>query len=120
LLTFNASFGSVHDTFSTDVDQRGFFLSLSTFAICGFEERRSQSVPDKILRFFRMGLLWRGKTKLAMKKGKISRNDVVMLSAVCVGLMSIVLLLPENHPTLSGFVLAFYAVLSYVAIERVK
>ncbi len=55
-----------------------------------------------------------------MKNKRISKNDVVTLGAVYVGLLSIVLLLPENHPMLSGFVLATYAVVSYVAIERVK
>jgi hypothetical protein len=55
-----------------------------------------------------------------MKNDRASKKEVGVLGAVYVGLLLIVILLPETNPALSGFVLALYAVVSYVAIERVK
>ncbi len=55
-----------------------------------------------------------------MKKEIISRKDVFVLGAVYLGLLSLVIILPESMPTLSGLVLALYAVVSYLTIERIK
>lgn len=55
-----------------------------------------------------------------MKNDRISRKDVFVLGAVYLGLLSLVCILPESKPTLSGIVLALYAVVSYFTIERIK
>ena len=54
------------------------------------------------------------------KQNTVSKKDVMVLCAVYIGLLSLVFVLPENRPTLSGFVLALYALVSFVTIERIK
>jgi hypothetical protein len=60
-----------------------------------------------------------GKDK-SLKKDRISRKDVLVLGAVYVGLLSLVSILPENNSILSGFVLAVYAIASFIAVEHIK
>ena len=55
-----------------------------------------------------------------MKKDQISKKDVVVLGAVYVGLLSLVLILPENNSALNAIVLGLYAIASLVAVERTK
>ncbi len=55
-----------------------------------------------------------------MKKDRISKRDVVVLALVYVGLLSLVLILPEDNSLLSGVVLGLYALVSFVAVERTK
>ena len=55
-----------------------------------------------------------------MKHERISKKDVLLLGFVYVGLLALVLLLPENNSILSGVILGLYAIVSYVAVERMK
>jgi hypothetical protein len=60
-----------------------------------------------------------GKDK-SLKKDRISRKDVFVLGAVYIGLLSLVLVLPENNSILSGIALAVYAIASFIAVDHIK
>ncbi len=55
-----------------------------------------------------------------MKKDRISKRDVFVLALVYVGLLSLVLVLPEDNSLLSGVILGLYAIVSFVVVERAK
>jgi hypothetical protein len=57
---------------------------------------------------------------MRMKKEKLSRKDLFVLGSVYAGLLSLVLVLPENNPLLSGFVLAVSAIVSLVVVQHIK
>ncbi len=56
----------------------------------------------------------------SMKKDKISKKDLLLLVLVYVGLLAIVLILPENNSLLSGVILGSYAIVSFVVVERIR
>lgn len=55
-----------------------------------------------------------------MRKEKFSAKDVLVLGSVYVGLLSLVLVLPENNPLLSGFVLGATAIVSMMVVQHIK
>ncbi len=55
-----------------------------------------------------------------MKKDRISKKDLLLLGLVYVGLLAIVLILPENNSLLSGVILGSYAIVSFVVVERIR
>ncbi len=55
-----------------------------------------------------------------MKKDRISKRDVFVLALVYLGLLGLVMSLPENNSVLSGVILGLYATVSTVAVERIR
>jgi hypothetical protein len=53
-----------------------------------------------------------------MKKESTPRSELIRLGLVYCGLLALLFLLPENNPTLNGFVLALYAAVSFIGMER--
>jgi hypothetical protein len=56
---------------------------------------------------------------IKLKKQNTSRKDILVVGFVYLGLLSLVAMLPENNPLISGVVLAIYALVSYVAVDRI-
>ena len=55
---------------------------------------------------------------LSMKNQRVSKRDVLTLAGVYLGLLVLVIALPDNNPTLSGFALGLYGLASFLTIER--
>ncbi len=49
----------------------------------------------------------------------ISKRDILTLVGVYLGLLFLVLTLPENNPTLSGIALGAYGLFSFLTMERI-
>ncbi len=55
-----------------------------------------------------------------MKHQDFSKRDVLTLAGVYIGLLILVLTLPENNPTLCGLALGAYGLASFLTIERIS
>jgi len=55
-----------------------------------------------------------------MKKVRTKKREVIVLSAVYCGFLSLVLFLPESHPALFAVILSLYALVSYIGVERFR
>ncbi len=57
---------------------------------------------------------------MSEKNERITIKDVLVLGVIYLGLLSLLIVLPENSPIISGCILAAYAFVSYVAIPHHK
>ena len=57
---------------------------------------------------------------MSAKNKRITIKDIVLLALVYLGLLSLLLVLPENSPFVSTCILAVYGLVGYLAIDHAR